>query len=131
MVVEINSENISLLDNSLLDEREVVSSLNSNPFGKYIVYLLDNTVVGYLYYSDIYDRIEINQFKIFDSFRRKGFGFSLLEHLIKKGKNITLEVKCDNISAISLYEKCGFKKVSVRKGYYDGVDGILMILEMK
>lgn len=131
MVVEVNLDNISLLKGSLLDERKFISSLDSNPFGKYLVYLLDNTVVGYLYYSDIYDRIEINQIEVFDGYKRKGFGLSLLDYLIKKGKSITLEVKCDNEPAIRLYEKCGFKKVSVRKGYYNGIDGILMILEMK
>ena len=43
----------------------------------------------------------------------------------------TLEVRVDNLIAISLYEKFGFEKVSIRKGYYDGVDGLLMKLELK
>ena len=41
-------------------------------------------------------------------------------------KNITLEVKEDNIAAINLYKKYGFKKVSTREKYYDGINGILM-----
>ena len=46
-------------------------------------------------------------------------------------ENVTLEVKMDNINAINLYEKLGFKKASIRKGYYNGVDGILMIKEVR
>ena len=44
-------------------------------------------------------------------------------HTVKK--DITLEVKKDNISAIKLYEKNGFIKKAIRRGYYNGVDGIL------
>ena len=41
-------------------------------------------------------------------------------------KDITLEVKMDNFPAISLYEKNGFERKAIRKGYYNGIDGILM-----
>lgn len=41
----------------------------------------------------------------------------------------TLEVDEDNLSAIRLYEKFGYKTVSVRKNYYgEGRDGLLMWL---
>ena len=40
--------------------------------------------------------------------------------------DITLEVRIDNFSAIHLYQKFGFKSVSIRKNYYNGIDGILM-----
>ena len=41
-------------------------------------------------------------------------------------KPSTLEVKINNYIAINLYQKYGYKKVAIRKGYYNGVDGILM-----
>ena len=45
-------------------------------------------------------------------------------------KNITLEVRVSNDSAIALYESLGFIKVAKRKQYYqDGEDAHLMILE--
>jgi len=51
------------------------------------------------------------------------FGSLLLENLINKAKNssilITLEVNEKNLPAIHLYEKYGFKKVGLRKKYYD------------
>ena len=41
-------------------------------------------------------------------------------------KNITLEVKKDNLPAIHLYKSAGFEEKAIRKGYYQGIDGILM-----
>jgi hypothetical protein len=39
---------------------------------------------------------------------------------------VTLEVKKDNYSAIKVYEQKGFLHKAVRKGYYNGIDGLLM-----
>ena len=36
-----------------------------------------------------------------------------------------------NKSAINLYEKLGFKKITVRKNYYKDSDGILMLKEVR
>lgn len=130
MIKEINKENIDLLNNSLLDKEEVLSWFINNPYAKLLVCCAKD-IVGYLYYSDIYDRIEINQITVFDKYRENGFGYKLMKYLISFGKPITLEVRDDNVAALSLYKKCGFKEISKRKGYYGDVDGILMILEKK
>ena len=59
---------------------------------------------------------------------------NMISHLISKGKKhyknkICLEVNCSNILALKLYSYLGFKKVGVRKEYYqDGMDAILMDL---
>jgi ribosomal protein S18 acetylase RimI-like enzyme len=58
-----------------------------------------------------------------------------MEYLIKIGKdknieNITLEVNINNEYAIRLYEKYKFKKVAIRKAYYNGTDGYLMERKM-
>ena len=45
-------------------------------------------------------------------------------------KEITLEVKMTNIKAIHLYKKYNFKEIGIRKGYYQGIDGILMKKEL-
>ena len=37
-----------------------------------------------------------------------------------------LEVKVDNINAIKLYEKFDFKVIHTRRGYYNGVDALIM-----
>ena len=114
-------------ENKLLSTNFVDKELENNPFANFIVYKKDNNIIGYLYYSLIYDRIEINQFEVLPEERRKGVASKLLEYLIDNNNlEMTLEVKIDNIPAIKLYEKYGFEKVGIRKGYYNGIDGILM-----
>ena len=104
---------------------------STNPYLKIITYVEKDKIIGFLLYSLIYDRIEIEQFEVITKERRKGIGDKLLKYLIEKYqdtdiKNITLEVKEDNIVAINLYEKYGFKKVSTREKYYVGINGLLM-----
>lgn len=72
-------------------------------------------IIGFLLYSLIYDRIEIEQFEVTTKERRKGIGNKLLNYLVEKYqdnniKNITLEVKEDNIVAINLYKNMALKK---------------------
>ena len=114
-------------NNKILSPEIVEKELKSNPFGNFLVYKKDNIIIGYLYYSLIYDRIEINQIEVLKEERRKKIGSNLLQYLIDNNKNnITLEVKIDNYPAINLYKKYGFKEVAIIKGYYEGIDGILM-----
>ena len=127
MFIEINKNNISELDNSFIDKKIVISDLENNPFGHYLVLKENSEIIGYIYYSDIYDRAEINQIEINFIHRNCGKGSIILEKMISLvDKNITLEVKKDNIPAIKLYKKYNFAEVAIRKGYYNGVDGILM-----
>ena len=46
-------------------------------------------------------------------------------------KTISLEVKIDNYPAIKLYKKFDFVPKATRKGYYNGIDGILMVRDVK
>lgn len=124
MIYELN--NLDELDNSFISKEYIKEELSNNPFGKVLV-LKEDKIIGYLYYSDIYDRAEINQFEIEESERNSGKGNLLLKYLIDTvKKDITLEVREDNISAIHVYEKNGFVKKAIRKAYYNGIDGILM-----
>lgn len=127
MIIEVNKNNLYLLNNSFIDKKTVIDDLEKNPFGKLIILKENDEIVGFLYYSIIYDRIEINQFEINKIHRNCGKGKKLLEYFLNiVDKDITLEVREDNIPAITLYEKNGFIKKAIRKGYYKGIDGILM-----
>ena len=127
MFIWLTKENINEVDlDSFLKQEEVERNLNTNPFGKYLI-LKEKEILGYIYYSDIYDRIEINDFKVKDIHKNCGIGNKLLDFFTKTvEKSITLEVREDNMIAIHLYEKYGFKQVALRKNYYQEVDGILM-----
>ncbi|MBQ8534115.1 MAG: GNAT family N-acetyltransferase [Bacilli bacterium] len=127
MIIEITKDNIEELENTFFNKEELISEFDNNPFAKVLALKEEDVVIGYIYYSDIYDRLEINQFEINKEYRNQGKGKYLIQYLIdKEKKDITLEVKQDNYSAIKVYEAKGFIQKAVRKGYYNGIDGLLM-----
>ena len=102
-----------------------------NPFQRKFEYIIDNNSVGFLEYSLIYDRIEIDNIKVNSEYRGMGIGTKLMAHLVSLAieyhvDNITLEVRVSNEIARNLYKKFGFKEVALRKFYYGNEDGILM-----
>ena len=104
-----------------------------NDFINVLGFKEDNRYVGFLIYQVLYENAEIIDIFVLDEYRKKGIGTKLLEKMLdnKSIKNITLEVRIDNNNAISLYNKLGFVPVTIRKGYYNGVDAILMLKEVK
>ena len=104
----------------ILSTEYVDNEFNSNPFAHFVVYKNNGIILGYLYYSLIYDRIEINQFEVLEEYRNKKIGSSLLDYLVNLGNyDITLEVRETNVPAISLYEKLGFEEAGIRKNFYE------------
>ncbi len=102
-----------------------------NPFAKRIEYFNEDISIGYLEYSLIYDRMEIDNIHVSEDYRGKGIGTKLMAHLISiaieaRVDNITLEVRVSNEVAIKLYHKFGFHEVAIRKYYYGNEDAILM-----
>lgn len=113
-----------------------IDLFNSRPFSNMIVYELDSKIVGFINYSIIYDRAELDYIYVDESYRRKNIASELLQYCIdvaiKSGcRNITLEVNEHNKCGLSLYEKFKFKKAAMRPKYYHGEDAILMIRELK
>ena len=95
------------------------------------VYIIDDNIVGFIDYSVIYDRTEINYIYVLDEFRKQGIATKLLND-IPECSNITLEVNESNIGAIKFYQKNGFVVVSKREKYYkDGNDAYLMMKVIK
>ncbi len=127
MIIELKKDNLEIIENSFLEKEEVVKELDNNPYARFLVLVENDKVIGYLYYSDIYERAEINQCEIQKEYRNQGKGNLLLQEFLKRtDKDITLEVKEDNTPAIHIYEKNGFQKKAIRKGHYQGTDGLLM-----
>lgn len=92
-------------------------------------------IAGYYCFSEAPDFIELLTVAVRREYRRIGLGRILMADLIERAgasgkKKIFLEVRLGNERAIKLYEKAGFKRFSVRKGYYpDGEDAICFSME--
>lgn len=142
MIIDLTISNVDLINRLekqfpyfFLSNNEIIKDLNNNVFSKYFIYVEESNIIGFVNYFDIYDRFEIVNIFVTETYRNKKIGSKMLEHLIKLGekqniKNITLEVKKDNIVAINLYKKYNFEIVAIRKLYYQGIDGLLMERKM-
>jgi ribosomal-protein-alanine N-acetyltransferase len=69
--------------------------------------------------------------------RRRGLATDLLRALLAEARSrgaeeCFLEVRHDNVAAIAFYERAGFTRLGVRRGYYDRgrVDAISMRLDL-
>ena len=104
-----------------------------NEFTKIYAYKIDNKIVSFLIFNIMYDKCEIIDIFVSNSYRRKYIAQSLINEISKDYTidNITLEVSEKNLGAIKLYEKVGFKKVAIRKNYYKDSDGLLMLKEIR
>ena len=101
-----------------------------NIFFKTLIYY-ENGIKGIIVYDLVYDRIEIEYIVVDSDYRRKGIATKLLKEIEKNDiKNITLEVRESNLTAINFYKKNGFKIEAIRKNYYGNENGYLMLKEL-
>ena len=86
---------------------------------------------GFVLASHVADEAEILTIAVLPNCRRKGRGQALLkqladELLLRGVLRLFLEVRVDNQAARALYARFGFKEIGRRKGYYKGVDALVM-----
>ncbi len=90
---------------------------------KFFVEVKNNKVLGYIGISCIIDEGYVTNVAVFPEFRNKGVASALLNRTFSLARDlglafISLEVRESNSTAISLYEKFGFKTEGKRKGFY-------------
>ena len=91
------------------------------------VYDDNSIVVGFNLYTKMDNVIEILLIYVKVEYRQKHIATSLLNNIdITSGDRILLEVSVDNIPAINLYKKFSFVEINRRKGYYNGIDALVM-----
>ena len=89
-------------------------------------------VIGYLALQFVGDEAEICNIAVKPANRGRGIGGQLIDRAVEfcTGRSIGvlhLEVRVHNAPAVSLYEKKGFRRVGLRRGYYEdsGEDALL------
>ena len=94
---------------------------------KYLVAKEDSKIVGYIGIEKILDEEHIINMAIHPDYRGQGIGKRLMQHVLNDEDVFYLEVRVSNDSAKKIYERYGFKVISIRKGYYaDGEDAYVM-----
>ena len=108
--------------------KEELESTNS----KYIIVKTnDEEIIGFAGIKIIIDTADIMNIVVKKPWRNQGVGNLLLTNLVSLCKelnlsSLSLEVNEDNIPAIHLYKKFGFKQIGLRKNYYQGKNGLVM-----
>lgn len=109
------------------------TELTKNHFSKYVVLILEGTIVGYGGMWMIVDEAHVTNIAIDPQVRGKHLGEALLQRMmvlaISLGaQRMTLEVRVSNKVAQRLYEKMGFTSYGVRKRYYtdNNEDALIM-----
>lgn len=130
MIREVEEKDFQLLTNLYKEIFATNISFNEE-FNNKKVYVENNKIIGFIDYSIIYDRAEINYIWVNPDYQRKGIATKLLNNMLSNLNgvlNVTLEVNDSNTKAINFYLKNGFKTVSKREKYYrDGHDAYLMM----
>ena len=80
-------------------------------------------LVGYIINSRYVDAWHVMNVAVDPDYRRRGIATRMLEELFELTKDdgrrgYTLEVRVSNTGAIDLYERLGFERRGVRRGYY-------------
>ncbi|QMU56656.1 MAG: ribosomal-protein-alanine N-acetyltransferase [Candidatus Mycalebacterium zealandia] len=90
-------------------------------------------VIAYCFSRIFIDAMEIFKIAVHPVHRRKGLAKLLLRDALEclKSGTISLEVATDNKEAIMLYCEFGFRRVAVRKNYYQGSGRDALVMEMK
>lgn len=86
-------------------------------------YLEDGDLVGYAVVSRYVDAWHVMNVAVAPPYRRRGIARVLLERLFEitgedPRRGHTLEVRVSNAEAIRLYERLGFERRGLRRGYY-------------
>lgn len=118
---------------NILNEYKNNIDIVSSEFLKIYSYVVDNNIVSFIIFNILYEKCEIVHIFTKEEYRRRQIAQKLILEILNDFslENITLEVSEKNLFAIKLYEKLGFKKVAIRKNYYNDSNGILMLKEVR
>jgi [ribosomal protein S18]-alanine N-acetyltransferase len=89
----------------------------------YVVRTESCRVAAFCAFWLVFDEIHINNVAVLPEYRGRGFGTSLMQHVLAEAlrlgaKRATLEVRASNAAALRLYERLGFYVAATRRNYY-------------
>lgn len=102
----------------------------------YVVAEVGDRVVGYAGLAVAADQADVQTIAVLAGHRRSGIGAALMDALlaeaVRRGAtSVFLEVRADNAPAQAMYERFGFRRLGLRRRYYeDGTDAITMVKDL-
>ncbi len=109
----------------------------ANEYARLFVALCGGAVIGYISAFNVSGEVSLGNLAVKKEYRKAGVATALLNKLesVSRAQNaefITLEVRASNEAAIRLYDKLGFVRSGLRKGFYQNPseDAILMKKEL-
>ena len=117
-------------------EYEFLNEMEHNPFSNLAVYEENGEILGYMDWWITYEQAQLANIAVARKAWGKGIGSLLMDECVRQSEKagcemLSLEVRVSNKRAIKLYEKYGFIRAAVRKGYYEnGEDAHLMIKQL-
>ena len=107
--------------------------VRENDKALYLIAEYNGNVLGYVGLWKILDEGHITNIAVLEPFRKKGIATMMLGKLFELARkesinSFVLEVKKTNDVAIGLYERFGFEKCGLRKGYYKDTDDDALIM---
>ena len=95
------------------------------------------TLVAFACGLVVLDELQITTVAVAPELRRQGLGRQVVGSLLMEARRLgarkaTLEVACDNTSALALYGQLGFSTAGIRRGYYrNGSDALIQWVEIR
>lgn len=97
--------------------------------------ITNETLCAFLLWRAAGGEAEILTFCTHPTHRRKGYAHNLLHTMLNRASNIAktvfLEVAVDNLAAITLYEKQGFRRIGHRPAYFTTPQGLKDAIVMR
>jgi len=94
------------------------------------------TLVGYIIFWVVFEELHLMNLAVRPELRRRGIAKELVRQALilsasEGAHTALLEVRASNVAAQALYEGFGFKRKSMRRGYYEypQEDAVIMVLE--
>lgn len=134
MIRSLELKDIAEVNNLIGDKNYIINEYELNKIAK--IYLKDEKIIAFISYVISFERAELNYIFVDPFYREQHIASILMEDMIKdcseKGvMTIDLEVNSLNEKAINLYQKYQFKIINIRKKYYNGNDGYIMLKEIR
>lgn len=137
-ISQMTHDDIELISKNFNEEFDKFWSVDNlkndfnNPNSSYFIAKLNDEIVGFVGTLKIIDELNIMNIATKVNKRSLGIASKLLSYIIDYSKSIgcksiTLEVNENNLPAIHLYEKFNFKRIGLRKKYYNNTDNAILM----